>query len=138
VRTNTLLQVFEASTLVALVALAGCSVAPDGNVAAAPAAEEVAATTDGAGATCGGIAALSCTDGFFCLYPHGTCGTADSTGNCAARPEMCPDIFQPVCGCDGHDYPNPCEAHRAGISVAHRGRCSRPREQPASTAGSSN
>jgi len=135
VRTTTLLQVFEASTLAALVALAGCTVAPDGTAAVAEAAVGVEDAAR-AGAVCGGVAALACGDGLFCLFPHGTCGMGDTTGNCAARPEMCLDIYKPVCGCDGHDYPSPCEAHRAGMSVARRGRCKKPGEEPAGAASS--
>lgn len=46
-------------------------------------------------------------------------------GRCAPRPEMCPMIYQPVCGADGRTYPNACHAARAGVNLAHAGACER-------------
>ncbi|MFT3776092.1 MAG: Kazal-type serine protease inhibitor domain-containing protein [Minicystis sp.] len=95
--------------------------APDGGEAVAG----THADLRGAGLPCGGLAGLSCTDGLACTYPIGSCGADDRTGTCNPKPEVCPFIWQPVCGCDGHQYPNGCEAARAGISVARRGFCDR-------------
>jgi hypothetical protein len=36
-------------------------------------------------------------------------------------PGTCPDIV--VCGCDGRQYPTPCDAERAGVSIAGIGAC---------------
>ena len=36
----------------------------------------------------------------------------------------CPEIYQPVCGCDGFSYSNACEASRFGVSVDYEGACS--------------
>ncbi len=36
----------------------------------------------------------------------------------------CPEIYRPVCGCDGFSYSNACEASRFGVSVDYDGTCS--------------
>jgi coxsackievirus/adenovirus receptor len=35
----------------------------------------------------------------------------------------CPAVIAPVCGEDGKDYNNECEANCAGTKVAHPGKC---------------
>jgi len=39
------------------------------------------------------------------------------------RPTGCDDFVNPVCGCDGVDYSNLCEAHSAGQDVSGFGMC---------------
>lgn len=59
----------------------------------------------------------------FCDHPD--CG---DQGYCSTRAyglDECA-LLQPVCGCDGADYLNPCAAHGAGQSVAHEGTCQGP------------
>ena len=70
----------------------------------------------------GGVPAgcLRCTREQFCATPDGMC---DVGGTCMPRPELCPGIFLPVCGCDGMTYSNDCAAHAAGQSVAFEGEC---------------
>jgi hypothetical protein len=64
-----------------------------------------------------------CAEGEFCDFPPGTCGGA---GVCRLRPEACPDLWRPVCGCDGQTYANSCDANFAGVDVAREGPCEKP------------
>jgi hypothetical protein len=85
---------------------------------------------DGEGATCGGIAGRGCASAaLFCDYSEaagGTgCGTliADGSGTCAAAPQICPELYAPVCGCDRHSYASACHARSARVGVLHDGLC---------------
>jgi hypothetical protein len=74
---------------------------------------------------CGGIAGAVCGKGEFCLYAlESACGAGDVTGVCNPRPDACPAIVDPVCGCDGRTYSNACAAHAAGVSVLNEEPCS--------------
>ncbi len=72
---------------------------------------------------CGGIAGLPCGPGEFCKFPDGTCDIADRQGVCRPIPTACPDVWIPVCGCDGVTYGNECEADAASMSVNYPGVC---------------
>jgi hypothetical protein len=61
-----------------------------------------------------------CASGEFCQKASGACG---EPGQCVPRPVECPQICEPVCGCDQADHDNSCRAFRAGTSVAHVGVC---------------
>src|SRR5882672_4096519 len=57
--------------------------------------------------SCGGLAGKACPDGEYCSFPGSAhCGAADQTGTCAAKPEVCDTLFDPVCGCDDKTYGN--------------------------------
>ena len=43
---------------------------------------------------------------------------ARSTGTCKERPTNCPELFDPVCGCDGQNYDTACFANAAGVQVS--------------------
>lgn len=52
------------------------------------------------------------------------CGqTGDGLGRCTERAQACYKIYRPVCGCDGRDYGNDCEARVHGMNIAHEGQC---------------
>ena len=71
---------------------------------------------------CGGIAGLPCDAGEFCKLALGEC-CCDFQGVCTPVPDACPEIFTPVCGCDGVTYSNTCFADAEGVSVDHEGEC---------------
>lgn len=75
------------------------------------------------GVPCDGITALLCGESFYCQYDEGTCGDGDPSGVCAPRPEICAEIYAPVCGCDGQTYENACRAAGAGVSIRRQGTC---------------
>jgi len=56
--------------------------------------------------------------GEYCMRPGKSC---TGQGRCEAQPEVCYDLYAPVCGCDGAIYPNSCFAAAAGVSVANAG-----------------
>jgi hypothetical protein len=75
------------------------------------------------GQICGGIAGIPCEEpDTFCKLPEGHC-CCDFFGVCTPIPQGCPDVWDPVCGCDGTTYGNECEADAAGVSIDHRGPC---------------
>lgn len=78
----------------------------------------------GSGKSCGGLQGAQCPSGEYCDFPaSAACGATDATGNCAKIPEVCTDIYSPVCGCDDKTYPNACSAASASVSVLSKGEC---------------
>jgi len=75
------------------------------------------------GASCDLFTGLFCGDNSYCEFDVGGCGASGQVGVCTARPEVCAEIFAPVCGCDGETYGNACEAAAAGFSIRSQGTC---------------
>lgn len=60
----------------------------------------------------------------YCEFATGDCG--QNPGTCTERTSFFDCVLlvpDPVCGCDGIEYMNPCEAAEAGVSVRERGSC---------------
>ncbi|MFN0250721.1 MAG: hypothetical protein ACKV2T_27825 [Kofleriaceae bacterium] len=77
----------------------------------------------GSGSACGGFAGTSCSSNEFCDFARNSCGATDEQGTCRTRPTACPDLFDPVCGCDGVVHSNVCDANGAGTDVSAIGSC---------------
>jgi hypothetical protein len=80
------------------------------------------------GTVCSGPNAQACDAGSFCSYPlhcgkpHPTDQT-DPAATCKLIPEICPDNYVPVCGCDGKTYANDCYAYRDSVDIDYEGAC---------------
>ncbi len=74
------------------------------------------------GTPCGGESDLACATGSFCKYETG-CGETIVAGICEAIPDVCTDIYAPVCGCDGETYASDCVAWGNSINIATEGEC---------------
>ncbi len=72
---------------------------------------------------CGGIAGKQCSSFLkYCDF-GATCGAGDQMGVCKPAGDVCAQVYEPVCGCDGKTYGNACEASRSHMSVVHKGEC---------------
>lgn len=94
-----------------------------GNACEARAAHVAVAHPGECQQVCGGIPGVPCPDGELCDLPAENCQVADLQGVCVERPEICPEVFDPVCGCDGVTYANDCFRLMAGAQKDHDGEC---------------
>jgi hypothetical protein len=102
----------------------GCGSA-DGSTEQSPTAESQEALR--ARLLCAGPQHLPCFGGQYCnAVSAGHCPGPSQFGMCAAKPQVCSDLFSPVCGCDGQTYPNACHAAAVGVAVDHDGECAAP------------
>jgi hypothetical protein len=113
--------------VIALVVVAACSSDDDSRSVDAGADAPVSQIDGGdTGAACGGLAGSRCAEDSFCDYAEHTCGSPEAAGTCRKRPELCPDILERVCGCDGAVYNNECLAQKAGADPSDTAPCPTP------------
>jgi len=94
-----------------------CDAKPDGNPTIATGQCEVGPNAD---------PSMACGAGEFCQLDTGVCNNKSGVhvGTCAATAELCIEVSDPVCACDGiTTYSNACKAHSAGVSVSRMGEC---------------
>ena len=61
-----------------------------------------------------------CSTNDFCDKGTANC---NGVGKCTPIPQFCPQIVNPVCGCDKKTYNNSCYANKGLTSVAYSGTC---------------
>lgn len=81
-----------------------------------------AAASDAAnvGQRCG--SSVTCDAGLWCEPAAGSCDAA-AAGHCVKVPEVCTEVFKPVCGCNGRTYPNDCHRRMDRQTKRHEGQC---------------
>ncbi len=108
----------------------GCDGKTYGNACAAAMAGMVVATVgECAGTKCTSLGTFACGSGSYCQFSEGTCPTElppAVDGVCAPLTTGCGKNLEPVCGCNGVTYSNPCLAAAGGTNLLHHGSCETP------------
>lgn len=74
--------------------------------------------------SCGGFVGKQCAAGLYCdVTIVNACNGADLPGACKSVPQLCYQLFMPVCGCDSKTYTNDCYRLKAQVQKAHDGAC---------------
>lgn len=71
--------------------------------------------------TCGNPCALGCASTEYCAVDPATCDRKG--GVCVVRPDVCSDMYRPVCSCGNVTFPNECFAAMSGATVVSDGEC---------------
>lgn len=65
-----------------------------------------------------------CSAGQFCDFARRGPKQCSGAGVCETNTGInCPQVLDPVCGCNGITYDNTCQAAKEGVSVQHTGSC---------------
>ncbi len=81
---------------------------------------DVATDGDAIVGYCGPFPGGACADGQVCDIRNCLDG---ASGTCVPQPGACPEMYAPVCGCNGVTYDNDCFRLVAGEALNHAGEC---------------
>ena len=100
--------------LATIIAAAGCATSVDATDPGRKSKEQ---------GKCGGLLGLQCEDGLWCDLRAPACTGNDLEGVCIRVPEVCAEVYLPVCGCDGKIYSSDCHRQTKKIHKNHDGEC---------------